>query len=162
MKMLHKRLIEVAVLGLMLLVITAPVTKRVWSQFKPQGTIVQGVTPSLGVVPMSVDASGVVQTNITSTSAQPVTWNAASAVSVTNAGTSLLIAANTSRKGLIIQNESTLYYICFGTNSPVSCTTSLQLAPGANMTLTQAVPSNAWYGIGTSSVAATVVSKDAQ
>ena len=159
---LRTKLIEVAVLGLMLLAITAPITKPIWAQFKPQGTIVQGVTPSLGVVPMSVDASGVVQTNITGTSAQPVTWNTASAVSVTNAGTSLLIAANPSRKGLIIQNTSTLYGVCIGTNTPVSCSASLQLPAGGNMTLTQAVPSNAWYGIGTSSVAATVVSKDAQ
>jgi len=57
---LRTKLIEVAVLGLMLLAITAPITKPIWAQFKPQGTIVQGVTPSLGVVPMSVDASGIV------------------------------------------------------------------------------------------------------
>jgi len=161
MKMLHKRLIEVAVLGLMLLVITAPVTKRVWSQFKPQGTIVQGVTPSLGVVPMSVDASGVVQTNIKGTSAQPVTWNALISTVVSTTVTSQLIAANASRKGLMIQNESTLYTLWIDNYSPVVAGAALQIPPGNNMTLTQAVPSGAWYGI-MSGGSATVVAKDAQ
>src|SRR5208282_4741714 len=39
------------------------VNRSVIAQFKPQGTIIQGVTSGLAVVPVQVDASGVLQTN---------------------------------------------------------------------------------------------------
>ena len=133
MKKMLINLVLALAIGIPSIVLTGTMTKPLWAQ----------------------------ATTLITTTTQPVTWNTTSSVSVTNAGTSLLIAANPSRKGLIIQNESTLYYVCFGTNSPVSCTTSLQLPPGGSMTLTQAVPSNAWYGIGTSSVASVVVVQEA-
>ena len=157
-----KKLIEVAVLGLMLLAITAPITKPIWAQFKPQGTIVQGVTPALGVVPVQVNSSGVVQTNIASSSAQPVTWGTTSSVSVTNAGTVQLLPANANRKGLIIQNTSTLYNVYIDNYSPVTATSGLTLYPGNNLTLTTAVPSGAWYALGSSATAAVVQAKEAQ
>jgi len=134
MKKMLINLVLALAIGIPSIVLTGTMTKPLWAQ----------------------------ATTLITTTTQPVAWNTSSAVSVTNAGTSLLIAANPNRKGLIIQNTSALYGVCIGTNTPVSCSASLQLPAGGNMTLTQAVPSNAWYGIGTSSVAATVVSKDAQ
>jgi len=134
MKKMLINLVLALAIGIPSIVLTGTMTKPLWAQ----------------------------ATTLITTTTQPVTWNTTSSVSVTNAGTSLLIAANPYRKGLIIQNTSTLYNVYIDNYSPVTATSGLILYPGNNLTLTGAVPGGAWYGLGSSSVAAIVQVKDAQ
>lgn len=144
--MFAKRIAEVVVLGLLLVAITAPVTKQVWSQAAPiRGEVSAGVYENI-----KSDGSGRVLTVNNST----YTF---SSVSTTNAATTQLLPANTARKALVIQNTSTAYNLYVGTTSPVSATSGLTLVPGASFFVTSNVPTNTWYALGTSSVQTTQV-----
>lgn len=147
---MYKRILEVCILGALLLAITSPVTKQLFAQAAP----IRGEVSAGNYENLKSDGSGRLLTN--SGQSSPVTASYTfSTVAVTNAGTFSLVAANTSRKGLLIQNNSTLYNIYVGTTSPVTSTSGITLVPGASFFSTYNPPSNAFFALGTSSVAAT-------
>lgn len=144
MKSFYKRALEVTVLGALLVAITSPITYKAFSQGAPiRGQVSAGVYENLlsdGAGHLLVNTGGL--SSITNTS---LTF---SGVNLTSAATTQLLAANASRKVLLIQNKSTTLNMSAGTTSPVTATNSIDLVPGASFYTTQNVSTQAWYGIG--------------
>ena len=150
MKVTYKKVFEVLVLGAILLAVTSPITKQLWAQAAPiRGEVSDGNYQNL-----KSDGSGRLLVN-SSTASNVTSTYTFSTVAVTNAGTFALTPANTSRKAILVQNNSTVYNIYVGTTSPVTSTSGITLVPGASFFTSNNAPSNAFYALGTSSVAAT-------
>lgn len=166
-----KRIAEVLFLGLLLLGVTAPSAPWLLAQ---STAIIKGERAVGSYENIKSDGSGRLLVNTTGLSgvtatggALPVTISNVTAtytfssVAVT-AATKQITGVSTSRKALLVQNNSTLYNMYIGNASPVTATSGFTLVPGASFFATQAVPSSAWYVLGTSSVTGTVQIGEAQ
>jgi len=158
-----KQAAEVTAFGLILLLVTSPITRSVWSQAPIKGEVSTGVYQNfktdgsgrMQVAPTAITYSGTQSVNINSgpvVSAIPF-----SNVNVTSA-TTLLANANSSRRMLWIRNASTTANLNIGTVSPVTATNSMPRYPGDEILITFNTPTTVWYGIslGGTSISAVV------
>jgi len=166
---MHK-VIEVIVLGLLLVAVTAPVAYKSFAQTSIiKGEVATGVyenvkTDGTGRLQVTSGGDGISLSGVTASSGTiPVTISNVNAtatytfssISVTSV-TKQLTLASTARKALLLQNNSTSYNMYVGNSSPVTATSGFTLIPSASFFVTQAVPASAWFVLGASAVSGTI------
>lgn len=139
-----RKLIEVAVCGALLLAITAPITKTVWSQAAPiRAEVSAGVYENL-------KSDGFGKLYISSAYATPaLSANCTvSAVTVTSTSQSL-ISANSARRALMIQNNSfTTPGVAYFNFGATATTAHMRLDTGDSVNFSAVVPTQAVHMIG--------------
>jgi hypothetical protein len=137
-----KQAAQVSVFGLLLLLITSPITRSVWSQAPIKGEVSTGVYQNI-----KTDGSGRMQ--VAPTSAVVNTSGATfSQVTITvTSGVTAISPADAAQRYFQVQNNSATGTIYVAPFSPVSATTGVKVGP-AQTYWPLVAPTSAMYAIG--------------